>query len=492
MSRRASLGTISETRANIRSNSRASLGPSRVSGASQKPFSVNENIEMGNQRPSVGNVSKPTQEERSRRLSLAGAAPSRASIGVSRRSSLGGGNAPGLTRKSSVNARGSSIAMSRADDPRNINGKDFMKNSIPQLINYLINHSFDHSISQKILTRPSVKDFNNIVLFLFKQIDQNFTCAGKFDDEVIGMFKQLKYPYPISKTNLVAAGSPTAWPALLASLMWLIELLNYDEAAMIGVPNPDSEDDDQSGLKSFFAYLSKAYSCFLGGDDETYALLEEQFVESYESVNQSIAAQIDKIVETNTTLQRGVAELESRTEKLSEVRKYKEDLTSDADKFKQLIETLESKKLHHETSITRRTMELAELNELNESTEKDIEALRIKVANQELQPEDVKRMVEKREKMEEALDSASGIKESLNKKVWELETMLRDKVQTLDESTRKYNTTAEELKLVPHTARNARGHNLHVDVDIRAKKKSQVLKVRILLNSLLYLLFLQF
>lgn len=107
--------------------------------------------------------------------------------------------------------RGSSLAMSRADDPRNIHGKDFMKNSIPQLINYLVTHSFDHSISPKILTRPSVKDFNNIVLFLFKQIDPNFTCTGKFEDEVISMFKQLKYPYSISKTNLVAAGSPTAW-----------------------------------------------------------------------------------------------------------------------------------------------------------------------------------------------------------------------------------------------------------------------------------------
>ena len=390
---------------------------------------------------------------------------------VSRRSSLTGG-------------RSSSLAMSRADDPRKIDSKDFMKNSIPQLINYLVTHSFDHSINPKILTRPSVKDFNNIVLFLFKQIDPNFTCTGKFEDEVISMFKQLKYPYPISKTNLVAAGSPTAWPQLLAAIMWLIELLNYDEAAKIGIYNPDDLEDDPSGAKAFFSYLSKAYSCFLNGDDETYALLEEQFVESYESINKNIARQVEQIEDSNAALEKSVRELETRTEKLSEVRKYKEDMNSDADKFKQLIETLENKRQHHQDSIVRRTEELKSLNESNRQTEENIKVLKEKIACQELQPEDVKRMNEKRTKMEEALDGETTRKEELENKVWELEKTLRDKVQSLDECARKYNQMGEELRLVPHTAKNARGHHLEVEVDIRAKKKSGVLKSDIEANIL--------
>ena len=42
----------------------------------------------------------------------------------------------------------------------------------------------------------------------------------------------------------------------------------------------------------------------------------------------------------------------------------------------------------------------------------------------------------------------------------------------------------EELRLVPHTAKNARGHHLEVEVDIRAKKKSGVLKSDIDANIL--------
>lgn len=47
-------------------------------------------------------------------------------------------------------------------------------------------------------------------------------------------FKFLGYPYQIAKSHITAVGSPHAWPSLLACLIWLIELLNYDEMAGIG------------------------------------------------------------------------------------------------------------------------------------------------------------------------------------------------------------------------------------------------------------------
>lgn len=40
-------------------------------------------------------------------------------------------------------------------------------------------------------------------------------------------------------------------------------------------------------------------------------------------------------------------------------------------------------------------------------------------------------------------------------------------MQNLDDSAKKYNSTAEDLKLIPHTARNANGKNLAIDIDIR-------------------------
>lgn len=53
-----------------------------------------------------------------------------------------------------------------------------MQISLKTLINYLTDHGYDYPISMKILTRPAVKDFSNIVNFLFQQIDQSFASTG--------------------------------------------------------------------------------------------------------------------------------------------------------------------------------------------------------------------------------------------------------------------------------------------------------------------------
>lgn len=53
---------------------------------------------------------------------------------------------------------------------------------------------------------------------------------------------------------------------------------------------------------------------------------------------------------------------------------------------------------------------------------------------------------------------------------------LKDSVQALDDSAMHYNSVAEELKLVPATARNANGKHLAVEVDKHAKKRDDLLR----------------
>jgi len=51
---------------------------------------------------------------------------------------------------------------------------------------------------------------------------------GKIEDDVPLFFKRINYPFAISKSALFAVGSPHSWPAVLAALTWLVELLNYN------------------------------------------------------------------------------------------------------------------------------------------------------------------------------------------------------------------------------------------------------------------------
>lgn len=55
---------------------------------------------------------------------------------------------------------------------------------------------------------------------------------GKIEDDVPAFFKRLRYPFQISKSSLFAVGSPHTWPTLLASLVWITELLSYVEKAV--------------------------------------------------------------------------------------------------------------------------------------------------------------------------------------------------------------------------------------------------------------------
>ena len=91
-----------------------------------------------------------------------------------RKPSIGG--PMGSNRTSSISSTGNSMRF--ASDPRNIGDKTFLSNSIRTLIEFLATHGFDYPMNAKILTKPTIKDFNNIVIFMFTLIDGNFKCTG--------------------------------------------------------------------------------------------------------------------------------------------------------------------------------------------------------------------------------------------------------------------------------------------------------------------------
>ena len=370
----------------------------------------------------------------------------------------------------------------RGADPRNIGDKQFINSSIRILIEYLSNHEFDHVISPKILTRPAVKDFHNIVMFLFRQIDPNFTAAGKFEDEVVTMFKYLGYPYQISKANIAAVGSPHAWPSLLASIMWLIELLSYDENVAAGELAEEEEDADvvagdvAVSERAFQSYLGTAYGLFMTGEDERFAECEEGFIGAYESTNVLIKDQTTELEVRNKGLSEEIISVEKRREYLPELQIKEKDYMKDLGKFQQLVEQLENHKEQLDNKVSLKEQELQKLLVSIKNVNYEIETLRERVDSQELSPEDVKRMMAERDQLQQAQGQASENRQILQRRVWESEMALRDHVQALEDSSRAYNGVAEDLKLVPSTARNAKGRNLSLEVDVRAKKRDGLLR----------------
>jgi kinetochore protein NDC80 len=373
-----------------------------------------------------------------------------------------------------------------------------MTTSIRALVDFLLQHNFNNefpstSISPKVLAKPTNKDFQNVVLFLFKQLDPNYKCTGKFEDEMITMFKFLGYPFQIAKSSISAVGSPHAWPSLLAAIMWLVELLQYDiavqqsnysmfsaEGSFSGGDNGFYDSDDPAvSERAFYRYLGKAYELFLAGKDDQYVKLEEQFISSFENRNVLIRDQIDSYEKRNHALTQEIEAVKGRSAYLPELEAKKKEFQTDHQKFVQLLDELKKHRDQLKQKVELRAAELEKCRATHERAVREVAVLKERVDTQELSAADVANMVNERKRLEEAQAAASESRQALQRRCCELEMALRDKVQYLEDAVRAYHTVAGDLQLVPATARNARGENLGIELDIGAKKREGLIKTDI-------------
>jgi kinetochore protein NDC80 len=216
-----------------------------------------------------------------------------------RRSSVGGDRGQALPLPP--------LSVPTKTDPRQVTDRVFQQNCIKKLLKYLIDHGYDHPITHKSLARPSGKDFNHIVTFLFRQVDPNFQDGTmKIEDEVAMNFKALGYPFPVSKTSLVAAGSPHAWPTLLAAVTWLTERIQLLHVTVPDMPESDNfeslEELEIKTDKAFFRYLSASYTAFLRGDEQATEELELALAEQFEKDDVIIEREIEQMTDKNAVI----------------------------------------------------------------------------------------------------------------------------------------------------------------------------------------------
>jgi len=359
-------------------------------------------------------------------------------------------------------------------DPRPIAEKSYMTSCINSLLQYLVSSGYEHPVSRKTLSRPSGRDFNQIVTFILRCIDPSFNDGTqKFEDEVAMAFKSLGYPYPISKTALVAAGSPHTWPTLLAALMWLIELLgcedsqeedilrNEDDATMNSLEEIESRSE-----KAFFRYLNKAYVAFLSADDPQYEALEEALVEYFEKDNLKIEGEFQRVTETNMEIQEEIKQLLRNGEELPELKQRREDYATDLEKFYDLVKKLEEHKATLRKKVEERTAELVKREEGLQQITAQIDALKRQVQSQEFSVEDIRRMQKEKVRQEESIARAAGAKNEQNKALWEVSTELSQRVDQLRETVEKYNWKVMELHLSAERDSNQNKYELELHTDL--------------------------
>lgn len=165
--RRTTLASVS----NASLNSRSSAIPSRSSMVSTKVTST-----TGATKPSRFSIS-----------TAGGGGGGRSTLGGQRpstnvqRTSMGRQSLAPTERKSSTGVRRSTaygnVAGNRSD-PRPLMDKTYLNDSLHKMADYLSSHGYEQPINLKTLSRPSGRDFKNIMGFLFRQIDPSYVVSS--------------------------------------------------------------------------------------------------------------------------------------------------------------------------------------------------------------------------------------------------------------------------------------------------------------------------
>ncbi len=477
---------------------RQSLGPTRVKSGG-------------------ANVGSATNEMAGMSVSNDGAGGS--SLGQ-RKVSLGRSS---IDPRESLNRRSSAFGKNMATgtypggkDPRPIREKSFQLEVIKGLINFLAKSGYPHPISQKILTAPSAKDFQNIFKFLYSQVDVGYDFGKKFEDEVPIVMKGLRYPFAgdISKSQLYAVGSMHAWPGLLALLGWMVDLITCcelvngqdeqseadggaDDRMSDGENDGDEEErrrmssasqgsggslqgsaalggsDGGAAAKGseriFFDYLCKSYKVFLSGSDNFEPLIGDLSA-AFERKNAATFREI-------ASLEKAVAELDAEYQGLvheeaplaKAEREYK-IYVGDVEKFEKFISHLHVKSAKFEEAIRAITAEIASFEEALEKIEIERSGLQAQVDAQNICPEDIDKMNADKEQLCKTLESLSSAKEETQRIFWERELVVQKKLDAVEKLVQEYNFSGEQLALIPREAAHAGGVDFEIIFNAHATR----------------------
>jgi len=355
-------------------------------------------------------------------------------------------------------------------DPRPISDKSYFNSCIRKVYNYLESNDYEYPIKLRDLSRPSAKDFGNIVTFLLRKIDPTFNDGTrKFEDEVSLAFKALGYPFNISKTALVAAGSPHTWPTLLLAITWLIELLEctqgvegYCHDVSTDPSNQEtkeesSNDDKTKNFdplaleirtdKAFMRYLERAYAAFLSGEDDAYNKLEEELVDNFEQDNMVIENEIERVTDENAALLQSVSEIAQEVEDLPQRQQRLEQLAGDLEKYHELVRQLNEHKATQAQKVEERKEEL-QLKEKELQEKQDmIESLKEKIRTQKYSTQDVDKISAEKAQLQQTIDKHTSTKSEIDSNISRQNLRLEKGVEGLELKIQEYNDKVNELGL---------------------------------------------
>ncbi|XP_049995813.1 kinetochore protein NDC80 homolog isoform X3 [Alexandromys fortis] len=231
-------------------------------------------------------------------------------------------------------------------DPRPLNDKAFIHECIKQLYKFLTEHGYVYSVSMKSLQAPSTKDFLKIFAFLYGFLCPSYEIPDtKFEEEVPRIFKDLGYPFALSKSSLYAVGAPHTWPHIVAALVWLIDCIKIYHAMKESTACGEETEDGIIHNKLFLDYTIKCYEKFMSGADT--------FEEENAELQSKLKLECEAMRQENARLQNIVDNQKYSVTDIERINHEKNELQQTINKLTKDLETGQQQMWSEELKYTR-------------------------------------------------------------------------------------------------------------------------------------------
>lgn len=311
-----------------------------------------------------------------------------------------------------------SLATDDLKSVRNVRDKAYKQLCLENILKFLTKNEYDGLASVKTLSNPSNKDFQNIYKFIHSFIDS--TPFTRFEDDVMGILKMLKYPHSgeITRSQLSAV-TPHTWPVLLSMMSWMVDLINksYEEAEKTTTVECE-----------FFEFLCEGYSRFMeGNEDDTD--IEEGFIIRMTSLHSKEGEENENLKKEVDLMAGELENIKSKFTDLTKLENKKKKINEDLNMLILHERQLETKKIKYVSNIEKIAEEIKEVDDSVEILIKMKNDLADQVNKQTINPEDIKGMNVEKIGLLKELEKLKPEKEYALRALQEVECNILEKLE---------------------------------------------------------------
>ncbi|KAL7521989.1 hypothetical protein ACHAWX_006685 [Stephanocyclus meneghinianus] len=371
--------------------------------------------------------------------------------------------APLASESSAANGGGGGGTAYQPTDPRP-KDRPYLLSAIRKMIVYLKKHRYPDASSldaQRLVSHGvSGRDFNAIMTFLLRRLDPGFNTPSaasrsdeppiKFEEEVSLAFRTLGYPFPISKTGIVAAEHD-----------WADE--EEDEEELFAM-----ESNADRATRQFDAFLRKSMVAFMQAtddDNERCAELEAELLEVWETDNDRTDRYLAQVDGEVAEMKGEVEMLERENEGLSDIHKKCEEYAIDIEKFMNLVSQLKEHQSELQAKVSTLTSEKSTMEHQMEELSQKIQRLKDIIAVQEVTVDDARKLERHRARLEEQFAQKTSVLEGHLNALKEANEKYVQCLDLLTRTVQHYNAKGVDLELIPETAKNANGKNVEIQLN---------------------------